>query len=99
MAHAGAIPRPIARDVGMAAGSAGTRVAACGGIDRAGHPPEADLSLAVQKDAGIDPAVLAWLLGQFPTHPLPLMLEPLTEDELRQFRDALRERFRRIAIP
>ena len=40
--------------------------------------PETDLALAAQKDAGIDPGALAWLLGQFPTHPLPMMLAPLT---------------------
>ena len=68
-------------------------------LDRAGHPPEGDLALAVQKDAGIDPAALAWLLSEFPTNPLPQMLEPLTEHELRQFRDDLRERFRRLAVP
>jgi hypothetical protein len=68
-------------------------------LDRAGFPPERDLGLALQKDAGIDPGVLAWLLGQFPTHPLPIMLEALTEEELVRFRDDLRERLRRIAVP
>lgn len=68
-------------------------------LDRAGFPPEADLSLALQKDAGIDPGVLAWLLGQYPTGPLPMMLCPLTEQELRQFRDELRERFRKLTVP
>jgi hypothetical protein len=68
-------------------------------LDRAGHPPEADVAMALQKDAGIDPGILAMLLEQFPTRPLPLMLAPLTEDELVTFRDALRERFRRLALP
>lgn len=68
-------------------------------LDRAGYPPEQDLPLALRKDAGIDPGVLAWLLGQFPIAPLPTMLVPLTEDELRSFRDDLRERFRRLAVP
>lgn len=68
-------------------------------LDRAGYPPERDLELAVHKDAGIDPGVLAWLLGQFPVRPLPQMLGSLTEDELVQFRDDLRERFRRLAVP
>lgn len=44
-------------------------------------------------------AALAWLLGQFPVEPLPQMIEPLTAKELREFRDALRERFRRMAVP
>jgi hypothetical protein len=68
-------------------------------LDRAGYPPEADLPLALRKDAGIDPGVLAWLLGQFPVEPLPIMLVPLDPAELRAFRDNLRERFRRLAVP
>jgi len=68
-------------------------------LDRAGFQPERDLELALTKDGGIDPGVLAWLLGQFPVRPLPAMLEPLTELELAQFRDQLRERFRRMAVP
>ncbi len=68
-------------------------------LDRAGFPPESDLGLALRKDAGMDPGVLAWLLGQFPTRPMPMMLEPLTEAELRAFRDALGERFRQLAVP
>ena len=58
-------------------------------LDRAGHSPEADLPLALRKDAGIDPGVLAWLLRDSPTSPLPQMLTPLREAELVQFRDAL----------
>jgi hypothetical protein len=68
-------------------------------LERAGHRVENDLPLALQKDGGIDPGVLAWLLGQFPLEPLPEMLEPLGPDELREFRDALRERLRRLATP
>lgn len=36
--------------------------------------------------------LLAWLLAQFPTLPLPTMLEPLTSAQLEEFRDALAER-------
>jgi hypothetical protein len=67
-------------------------------LDRAGFPPEQDLEIALRKDAGIDPGVLAWLLAQFPTQPLPAMLEPLTSDQLERFRDALAERFRSSTI-
>lgn len=67
-------------------------------LDRAGFPPERDLEIALRKDAGIDPGVLAWILAQFPTRPLPAMLEPLTSDELKKFRDALAERFRSSAV-
>ena len=68
-------------------------------LDRAGYPPEADLTLALAKDGSIDPGVLAWLLGQFPVEPLPQMLERLTSPELEVFRDALAERLRRLAVP
>jgi hypothetical protein len=66
-------------------------------LDRAGRSPEADLPLAL--DAGIDPGVLAWLLRDFPTSPLPTMLVPLSKEGLMGFRDELAERFRRIALP
>lgn len=68
-------------------------------LDRAGFPPEKDLPLALRKDGGVDPGILAWLLGQFPVDPLPTMLVPLTREEVATFRDVLRERFRRIAVP
>lgn len=68
-------------------------------LDRAGYAPEADVALALRKDAGVDPGVIAWLLGQFPTEPLPIMLLSLRVADLRAFRDDLRERFRRIAVP
>jgi hypothetical protein len=68
-------------------------------LDRAGHPPETDLPLALRKDAGVDPGVLAWLLRDFPTSPLPRMLIPLTEQEVVHYRDDLADRFRRLALP
>ncbi|MBK7401116.1 MAG: hypothetical protein IPJ34_33905 [Myxococcales bacterium] len=68
-------------------------------LDRAGYPPEADLGIALAKDGGIDPGILAWLLSQFPVTPLPMMLEPLTVAELRSYRDQLGARFRAIAVP
>lgn len=68
-------------------------------LDRAGFPPERDLLLALRKDAGVDPGVIAWLLGQFPVEPLPTMLSPLESEQLRLFRDDLRERFRRLSVP
>lgn len=67
-------------------------------LDQAGFPPERDLEIALRKDAGIDPGVLAWLLAQFPIRPLPAMLEPLTSDQLEKFRDALAERLRGSVI-
>jgi predicted nucleotidyltransferase component of viral defense system len=67
-------------------------------LERAGYRPEDDLALALRKDAGIDPGVLAWLLRSFPVTPLPVMLVPLSSDELRAYRDARAGRFRAIAI-
>jgi Nucleotidyl transferase AbiEii toxin, Type IV TA system len=66
-------------------------------LDQAGFPPERDLESALCKDAGIDPGALAWLLAQFPTHPMPSMLKPLTRSELESFRDRLADRMRRSA--
>jgi hypothetical protein len=68
-------------------------------LDKAGYPPEGDLELALQKDAGIDPGVLAWLLSDFPTEPLPKMLLPLSAEDLRVFRDELAKRLRRRSMP
>ena len=68
-------------------------------LDRVGYAPERDIQLALRKDAGIDPGIIAWLLGQFPVEPLPVMLMPLDIAELRTFRDDLRERFRRLSVP
>ncbi len=68
-------------------------------LDRAGHPPEQDLSLALQKDAGIDPAILAWLLNQLPVEPMPEMLLPLSSAELLAWRDELAERMRAVSLP
>jgi hypothetical protein len=64
---------------------------------------EASVQLRVVSDAGIfvraEVIILAMLLEQFPTAPMPTMLEPLSEGELRRFRDELRERLRRLALP
>jgi hypothetical protein len=68
-------------------------------LERAGHRPELDLAAAAEKDVGLDPGLLAWLMGQFPVSPLPTMLTPLDEGELSRYRDALRERFRALALP
>jgi hypothetical protein len=67
-------------------------------LERAGFRPEDDLALALRKDAGIDPGVLAWLLRSFPLEPLPIMLAPLDASELRAYRDALSARFRALAV-
>lgn len=68
-------------------------------LERQGYLPEADLHLALLKDAGMDPGILAWLLTTFPVEPLPPMLQPLTASELQAYRDDLSERLRRLAVP
>lgn len=66
-------------------------------LERMGFRVEDELPLAVRKDAGVDPGVLAWLLRDFPTAPEPVMLSPLTTGELGRYRDALAERLRSFA--
>jgi hypothetical protein len=68
-------------------------------LERAGKPPEPALKYALQKDAGIDPGVLAWLLRSFPVEPLPTMLVELSVEELRAYRDRLAQRFKQLATP
>ncbi len=68
-------------------------------LERAGFSPESDLGAALEKDAGINPGTLAWLLSGFPVAPLPRMLSPLPEAELRAYRDALAARFKALAVP
>jgi hypothetical protein len=52
----------------------------------------------LKKNAGMAPGVLAWLVDQFPTAPLPEMLLPLTVGELEAYRAELAERLRRVAV-
>jgi hypothetical protein len=67
-------------------------------LEKAGHRPEADMELALQKDGGMDPGILAHLVASFPVAPLPQMLVELSSDELVRYRDALSERFRQQSV-
>ncbi|HVY30588.1 MAG TPA: nucleotidyl transferase AbiEii/AbiGii toxin family protein [Polyangiaceae bacterium] len=67
-------------------------------LERSGYTPEKDLELALAKDAGVDPGILAHLLSEFPVTPLPQMLVPLSEAELVTYRNELSERLRRLAV-
>jgi hypothetical protein len=67
-------------------------------LERAGFRVEDDLPLAVRKDTGVDPGVLAWLLRDFPTTPEPMMLSPIGKGELQRYRDELAERLRALAV-
>jgi hypothetical protein len=68
-------------------------------LERSGFVPEHDLRLALLKDTGMDPGILAWLLKDFPVQPLPQMLVPLSVEELSSYRDALSERLKRLSLP
>jgi hypothetical protein len=67
-------------------------------LERAGFRVEDELPLAVRKDAGVDPGVLAWLLRDFPTAPEPEMLTPIAPGELERYRDELAERLRSFTM-
>jgi hypothetical protein len=52
------------------------------------------------KDGGMDPGVLARVLAETPTDPAPLvLLRPVSEPELRSFRDKFVDRLLRLAWP
>jgi hypothetical protein len=68
-------------------------------LEQSGYPPEKDLTLAIEKDTGMDPGILAWLLRDFPVTPLPQMLVPLSSEELSRYRDELAERLRKLSLP
>jgi len=67
-------------------------------LDQAGHEPLAWLDRAKQKDGGLEPATLAFVLKDVPVDPAKLLLlKPVASDELRSFRDGLVERLVRMA--
>ncbi|MCB9676687.1 MAG: nucleotidyl transferase AbiEii/AbiGii toxin family protein [Alphaproteobacteria bacterium] len=69
-------------------------------LARAGHDPLAYLEAARDRDGGMDPATLAWVLESVPTDPSELLLEaPLTQAEVSGFRDGLVRRLQGVAFP
>jgi hypothetical protein len=68
-------------------------------LDKKGLPTENALPGALQKDAGIDPAILAFLLKDFPTSPLPIMIEEFSVNKLADYRKSLAERLRSLSFP
>jgi len=69
-------------------------------LERAGHDPLAWLDRARQKDGAMDAATLAFVLKDVHTDPSSLLLlKPVTEPELRAFRDALVRRLAALAWP
>jgi hypothetical protein len=57
------------------------------------------LADAQQKDAGADPATLAWVLSDLKIGPHVPIPGDLTADQLNQFREELIQRFARMALP
>jgi len=69
-------------------------------LDRAGHDIDEAIRRARDKDAGVEPATLAWILGQVRVRNIPTtLLKPLTVAELQSFVDQLAERLAREAFP
>ncbi len=67
---------------------------------KAGLDPLDGLADAAEKDAGMEPATLAWVLQQVDTDPSALLLEQtITEEDLRDFRDVLVQRLQALAWP
>ncbi|MDI7266804.1 MAG: nucleotidyl transferase AbiEii/AbiGii toxin family protein [Myxococcota bacterium] len=69
-------------------------------LSRAGWDPLAQVERARTKDGGMDAAVLARVLAQTSTDPSALVLiQPISEPDLRKFRDDLTDRLLRLAWP
>jgi len=69
-------------------------------LDQAGHDPLEWLDRARQKDGGLDPTTLAWVLKDVSIDVSRLLLlKPLTSADLGRFRDGLVDRLVRGAWP
>lgn len=69
-------------------------------LAEAGLDPIDGLQDAAAKDAGMEPATLAWVLQQVSTDPSALLLErQLSQAELEAFRDQLVQRLQALAWP
>lgn len=69
-------------------------------LDRAGQSLPQAIERARDKDAGIEPATLAWILGQVRVNSLPpTLLKPLTPAELQSFIDELARKLSRDVFP
>jgi predicted nucleotidyltransferase component of viral defense system len=69
-------------------------------LAKAGKDPLGLLPAAQKKDAGLDPAVLAFVLSEVKVNEAPQNLaQPLSAQELQSFIDDLRHRLARAAFP
>ena len=69
-------------------------------LDLAGFDVLGELQAARRRDAGMEPATLAWVLNATPADPSHLMLlVPVDPNDLERFRDKLIDRLQKIAWP
>ena len=68
-------------------------------LERAGHPAEGAMDLAKQKDAGLTPGQLAWVLSQITIPDDATVPGGLATSELRSFLSGLIARLTRLAFP
>lgn len=69
-------------------------------LDKAGHNLEDAIVHAQQKDTGVEPATLAWILGQVRVREIPsTVLLPLTPEALQAFVDRLAAMIARKTFP
>ncbi len=68
-------------------------------LERSGLRIEDALDLAVRKDSGLTPAMLAWILSQIEISNDATIPGGFSVAEIRTFIDDLQTRFRRLAIP
>jgi predicted nucleotidyltransferase component of viral defense system len=69
-------------------------------LERAGQRPQEAIARAQEKDPGVEPATLAWVLGQVRVNAIPsTVLLPLAPGELQAFVDRLAAELARGAYP
>jgi hypothetical protein len=68
-------------------------------LETAGHDPIAALSLAAQKDAGLTPGQLAWVLSTFPINALEALQYGMSQAELETYRESLLRRLTAAGFP
>jgi len=68
-------------------------------LERSGLSLEDALAAAERKDGGVTPAVLAWVLSQITIGDRAAIPGGVSPAELRQFKETLETKFRRLAYP
>lgn len=69
-------------------------------LEKAGHPWESFWEAACQKDAGLEASTLSWVLSTMDLEDLPpLMIRPVSPEELTAYAAALRDRLAELSFP